>query len=169
MGQDRCDTGCSPSGPLTGGYSSRRVVLEAAAGASRSISLAEEAPSDLAARLLAAKPVTWRGRGDLSQVTWAPVLRGTWLVLDLWAGVSGLCIALLQLGLHFYGIAAECDPQARQVACNNMPSLVHCEKVEELRVSDLVPVLRRRKFRGILMGGGSPCQGNSARTSSAKV
>ena len=162
MGQDRCDTGCSPSGPLTGGYSSRRVVLEAAAGASRSISLAEEAPSDLAARLLAAKPVTWRGRGDLSQVTWAPVLRGTWLVLDLWAGVSGLCIALLQLGLHFYGIAAECDPQARQVACNNMPSLVHCEKVEELRVSDLVPVLRRRKFRGILMGGGSPCQGNSA-------
>ena len=32
------------------------------------------------------KPVTWRGRGDLAQVPWAPTVRGTWLVLDLWGG-----------------------------------------------------------------------------------
>ena len=80
---------------------------------------------DLASRLRASKPVTWRGRGDLAQVPWAPTVRGTWLVLDLWAGFSGLCIALLQMGLHFYGVAAECDEIACQVAGTNMPNLVH--------------------------------------------
>ena len=83
-------------------------------------------------------------------------------MLDLWAGVGGLCIALLQLGMHFYGLAAECDVQAREVAISNMPSLVHCDRVEAIQATDLVPILRRRRFRGILMGGGSPCQGNSS-------
>ena len=118
-------------------------------------------PSELSARLVAAKPITWRGRGDLVQVTWTPVLRGSWLVLDLWSGVGGLCIALLQMGMHFYGLSAEMDAQARAVASSNMPALVHCDRVETLRAADLVPFLRRRRVRGILLGGGSPCQGNS--------
>ncbi|CAE7505196.1 unnamed protein product [Symbiodinium necroappetens] len=41
--------------------------------------------------------------------------RCTWLVLDLWAGMSGLCVALLGLGVTFYALAAEQDEQARQV------------------------------------------------------
>eukprot|EP00435_Cladocopium_sp_Y103_P010075 s1670_g2.t1 len=119
-------------------------------------------PGPLAARLRAAKPVTWRGRGDLPQVPWAAPFRGTWLVLDLWSGTAGLCMALLQLGVHFYAIAAESDPIAAQVACHNMPNLVHVSSVEELCAADLVPFLQRRQVRGVLLGGGSPCQGNSA-------
>ena len=117
---------------------------------------------DLASRLRASKPVTWRGRGDLAQVPWAPTVRGTWLVLDLWAGFSGLCIALLQMGLHFYGVAAECDEIACHVAGTNMPNLVHVPRVEHLAAAHFVPLLRQRTFRGVIMGGGSPCQGNSS-------
>eukprot|EP00435_Cladocopium_sp_Y103_P039853 s1614_g10.t1 len=116
----------------------------------------------LAQRLRAAKPVTWRGRGDLVQAPWTPCLRGTWLVLDLWSGLAGLCIALLQLGLHFYGISAECDSIASEVARTNMPNLVHVDFVEELTAASFVPLLRRRGFRGVIMGGGSPCQGNTS-------
>ena len=83
-------------------------------------------------------------------------------MLDLWAGISGLCIALLQLGLHFYGVAAECDETARYVAGINMPNLVHVPQVEQLTAAQFVPLLRRRAFRGVIMGGGSPCQGNSS-------
>ena len=65
------------------------------------------------------------------------------------------------MGMHFYGLSAEMDSQARAVASSNMPALVHCDRVETLRAADLVPFLRRRRVRGILLGGGSPCQGNS--------
>ena len=124
--------------------------------------MAGSSPSDLARMLYAAKPVTWRGRGDLAQVPWTSVPRGTWLVLDLWSGYGGLCLALLQLGMTFYAVAAECDQVARDVACKNLPHLLHVPYVEELRAADFVPFLRRRNVRGVLMGGGSPCQGNSA-------
>eukprot|EP00435_Cladocopium_sp_Y103_P050860 s71_g15.t1 len=77
-------------------------------------------------------------------------------------GYSGLCLALLQLGLHFYAVAAECDDTARLVAQSNMPNLVHVTHVESLTATAFVPFLRRRKVRGVLMGGGSPCQGNTS-------
>ena len=159
-----CDTGCPPSLPQTPATADRRVVLESPQHQDkpRDVLVQDVPPSELSARLVAAKPITWRGRGDLVQVTWAPVLRGSWLVLDLWSGVGGLCIALLQMGMHFYGLSAEMDAQARAVASSNMPSLVHCDRVETLRAADLVPFLRRRRVRGILLGGGSPCQGNSS-------
>eukprot|EP00435_Cladocopium_sp_Y103_P038596 s1483_g10.t1 len=116
----------------------------------------------LADRLRAAKPVAWRGKGDLVQVPWTPSLKGTWLVLDLWAGFSALCIALLQMGLHFYGLAAECDAVASAVSAANMPNLVHVPNVEDLCASQFAALLRRRTFRGVILGGGSPCQGNTS-------
>ena len=63
-------------------------------------------------RLYAAKPVTWRGQGDLPQFLWAKPFKGTWLVLDLWSGVGGLLIALLSMGVHFYAVTAEMDEEA---------------------------------------------------------
>ena len=48
----------------------------------------------VADQLRAAKPLVWRGPGDLMQFNWAKPLRGSWLVIDLWAGCSGLCLAL---------------------------------------------------------------------------
>ena len=70
----------------------------------------------ISSRLTAAKPVSWRGRGDLIQMTWAQPPKGTFLVIELWAGVSGLAVAMLALGMTFYGAAAEMDPVASECA-----------------------------------------------------
>ena len=51
--------------------------------------------------------------------------------------MSGLAIAMLAVGMHFYGAAAECDPVARRCAQAAMPHLVHYEKVEAVRASRL--------------------------------
>ena len=83
-------------------------------------------------------------------------------MLDLWAGMSGLCVALLGLGVTFYALAAEQDEQARQVASQNMPSIVHVARVEDISLECLLPFLQRRKVRGILLGGGAPCQPHSS-------
>ena len=84
----------------------------------------------LADRLYGAKPVAWRGRGDLPQVPWSRSARGSWLVLDLWSGMGGLCLALLQCGFHFFAIAAEMDPIAANLCASNMPNpqsgVYHC-------------------------------------------
>ena len=112
--------------------------------------------------LFAAKPVSWKGRSDLPQVAWASSLKGTWLVIDLWAGVSGLCMMLLQLGVHFYAVAAEFDAEAVSVSRSNMPNIVHVDRVEDLSAKLFVPFLRRRQCRGIILGGGSPSQPNSS-------
>ena len=118
--------------------------------------------SSLSEKLAAAKPVVWRGKGDLPQFPWAsPPLRGSWLVLDLWAGYSGLCISLLSMGVHFYALAAETDPACRTCAQETMPNIVHVDAVEHIQARDLRAMLKRRQFRGIIVGGGSPCQGNS--------
>ena len=45
---------------------------------------------------------------------------------------------------------------------STVPSVVHVPHVEAVSVDVLLPFLERRQVRGILVGGGSPCQGNSA-------
>ena len=157
-GSTGCPRSCQPEKPSP----CRKVIMGSSEAAPREVLASAEGLSWVASRLLSAKPVVWRGRGDLCQVTWTPVLRGTWLVLDLWAGISGLCMTLLQMGLHFYGVAAECDETAARVSAANMPSLIHVQRVEDIKARDFVPLLRRRRFRGIILGGGSPCQGNSS-------
>ena len=118
--------------------------------------------SSVSSKLTAAKPVTWRGRGDLPQFSWVnPPLRGKWLVLDLWSGMGGLCLALVTMGTHFYALAAECDEACRDCVRQTMPNVVHAPRVEDIQVCDLKAIAKRRNLRGILLGGGSPCQGNS--------
>ncbi len=106
----------------------------------------------LADRLYGAKPVTWKGRGDLPQVPWSKPTRGSWLVLDLWSGLGGLCMALLQCGLHFFAIAAEMDAVASELCAVNLLNVIHIPRVESLRAAALQPFLRRRQIRGIIMG-----------------
>ena len=72
--------------------------------------------SDVSELLKAAKPVTWRGKGDLLQVAWGVPPKGTWLVIELWAGIGGLALSMLSIGCHFYGLAAELDPTAQACA-----------------------------------------------------
>ena len=119
-------------------------------------------------RLAAARPVTWRGSGDLLQLPGISAPQGSWLVIDLWAGFSGLCIALLALGVAFYGIAAEQDGDARACAHHAMPALVHVADVNDVSAEALLPLLHRRKLRGVIVGGGSPCQPNSCLNSTRK-
>ena len=112
--------------------------------------------------LTAARPVTWRGKGDLLQTVWAVPPRRTWIVVELWAGFGGLALALLSTGMHFYSLAAECDDTAHHCSQAVMPHVVRVSQVESVKAVDFVPMLRRRKPRGVLLGGGSPCQGNSS-------
>ena len=127
----------------------------------RQVTMAGLSSSDVANRLAAAKPVSWQGKGDIFQAPWVPILRGKWLVLDLWAGVSGLCLALLSMGCTFWALAAEMDPQAAAIAQANFPNLVHVGRVEDIDETMLAPFFAKRKIRGVILGGGSPCQGNT--------
>ena len=43
-----------------------------------------------------------------------------------------------------------------------MPNLVHIDSVEAIKGVDLRQFLQRRQVRGIILGGGPPCQGNSS-------
>ncbi len=116
----------------------------------------------IAAQLEAARPLTWRGKGDLLQVPWIQHrCPGTWLVIDLWSGVGGLLLAVLSLGLHCYALSAESDPMARRCAAANFPHVVHVDDVAQVHGAMFRPFLAKRKPRGILLGGGSPCQGNT--------
>ena len=129
----------------------RQVVLDSAASG-----------STVEAALTAARPVCWRGRGDLQQATWAQPPKGTFLLVELWAGVSGLALAMLATGMNFYGAAAELDATARACAAESMPNLYHYTRVEDVAASHLRGLLARRRPRAVILGGGSPCQGNSA-------
>ena len=88
--------------------------------------------------------------------------------MDLWSGISGTIMALLALGIRVIALAAEWDEDARDVAAKNMPNIVHMSKVEDIEPDMLKKVLSRRTFSGIIIGGGSPCQGNSSLNASRK-
>ena len=135
---------------------------EPPAGPPRQVRISAEPDTVLSQQLYASKPVTWRGRGDLLQCSWATPLRGTFLVVDLWSGMGGLPIALLCAGCTFYALAAESDPVARAACTNTMPNILHVNDVALVKAKDFVPLLERRRPRAILVGGGSPCQGNSS-------
>lgn len=129
----------------------------------RQVHLQEGDSSPVSKRLYAAKPVSWRGKGDLLQCPWVIVPKGPFLVIviDLWSGMWGLPIALSCMATTFYTLAAECDADARQACASSMPNIVHVEDVAKVRASDFVEFLERRKPRAIIIGGGSPCQRNS--------
>eukprot|EP00435_Cladocopium_sp_Y103_P041263 s83_g11.t1 len=85
-----------------------------------------------ALQLRAAKHVAWRGLGDLVQFAWARPMVGNWLVIDLWAGFGGLCLALLAMGLRFHAVAAENDAIPFQVAQQILPQEL-CRIRDELQ------------------------------------
>ena len=116
----------------------------------------------LGARLYGAKPIVWRGQSELPQLPWEHGQRGLFLVLDLWSGIGGLLVGLLALGIRCIAVSAEQETMLHAAAGTNFPNLVMVNSVEELRGSDFRAVLGRRHFTAIIVGGGSPCQGNSS-------
>ena len=118
--------------------------------------------SEVGAKLYAAKPIQWRGQGELLALPFRVAKGGLWLVIDLWAGFSGLLFALLSLGIRFIALSAETNPDAVAVAQANFPNLIQVGDVKAVNSSMFHEVIRRRNIRGFITGGGSPCQGNSS-------
>ena len=80
-------------------------------------------------------------------------------MIDMFSGFAGTLIALSALGVRFVGICVERDYQARLAALQNFPNAVHLERAQDLSSHHLRPVLEKREFAAILVGGGAPCQG----------
>ena len=115
----------------------------------------------VAERLAAAKPIRWAGRGELIQLPWPISKEGTVLVLDLWSGISSCLVALLALGVNCVALCVEKEPEVAAYTKRCFPDAVHMQFVEDLTPELLKPVLDRRKFSAMLVGGGAPCQANS--------
>ena len=79
----------------------------------------------LADRLAAAKPIVYRGRGDLLQVPWQPGCQGLALCFDLWTGYVGLLFGLPTLGFRAIALCTEMDEEARLACQANSPDSVH--------------------------------------------
>ena len=80
---------------------------------------------EIAAQLEAAKPVRWRGRGELISLPWKPPINGPVLLIDLWSGFSGASIAMLSLGVKIFVLAAESNPDVVKMAEASLDQIVH--------------------------------------------
>ena len=82
-------------------------------------------------------------------------------MVEFWAGLGGLAFSALALGLRCIILSAEADPELRQAKAKYFPNVVNIDFVEQLDPAMLTKVIQRREIAAILVGGGSPCQGNS--------
>ena len=115
-------------------------------------------PEGLGGRLAAAKPVAWKGRGELLQLPWPTPCSGLVLVVDLWSGLAGLLVALLALGVRFVAITAEMDNRLGAATAASLPNIVHARRVEDVHGGIFKEVLARRRFDTILVGGDRPAR-----------
>ena len=109
--------------------------------------------SSIDKQLASSKAVSWRGPGELIQPPWSLSISCLALVLDLWSGFSGAVIALLALGVRVVALAADSNADARHVASQNMPGLIHVEWVESVSSGSIRGLLQRRSVQAIVVGG----------------
>ncbi len=128
----------------------------------QSFRLADTTPAEISVRLEAAKPARWKGRGDLVSLPWTPPVPGPILLIDLWSGFSGAAIALLTLGVKIYVLAAESNPDVVTMAEAAIDQIVHVRAVEMINAEMVRGIIERRSISCIVVGGGSPCQGNTS-------
>ena len=105
----------------------------------------------------------------MPQMPWPQARQGLVLVIDLWSGIGGLLIALLALGVRCIAVSAESQSCLLPAVQKHFPHVVHANSVEALRGVDFLPVLRRRQFSAILVGGGRLVKATAASTSAAEV
>ena len=123
----------------------------------------------LAEALATAKQITWRGQSELPQMPWPQARQGLVLVIDLWSGIGGLLIALLALGVRCIAVSAESQGNLWPAVQKHFPHLVHVDSVEALKGEAFLPVLKRRQFSAVLIGGGRLVKATAASTSTAEV
>jgi len=75
--------------------------------------------------------------------------------------MGGLLLALLALNVKFFYVAVECDSQASACARKNVSKMISFPDVTKFHFQLLDDELQSDSFDAILVGGGSPCQGNS--------
>ena len=111
---------------------------------------------EVSRKLYAARAVAWRGKADLPQFAWRCPCHGLILLVDLWAGIGGLPLALLALGVRCIVLSAESDPELRQAKRSIFPNIVEIEDVAMVTGKMLHKVISRRSFAAFVIGGGSP-------------
>ena len=84
---------------------------------------------------------------------WHQPIHGLVLVVDLWSGIGGLLVALLALGVRCIALAAEQQENLQATVKMHFPHVVHATSVEDLKAEIFLPVLHRRKFSAIIIGG----------------
>ena len=112
----------------------------------------------LGSRLVSRSPGGVEGNCLLSRgLDWA---HGLSLICGVASGAPSLRVSFL--GLRVYAIAIEQDPAAAARAASSFPNVISMQRVEEFHGSMIQGFLKRRTVEGVIVGGGSPCQGNSS-------
>ena len=69
---------------------------------------------------------------------------------------------MLSLGVKFYVLAAETNPDVVKMADANIDQIVHVPTVELIDAQMVAGIIKKRSIQTIVVGGGSPCQGNTS-------
>ena len=128
----------------------------------------ESCMSNVSQRLACAKRASYRGLGIAAQVPWRFPINRLILVVDLFSGFGGTALALANLGAQFILFSCDNDKAASACLLHNFPAAVHLPDVFEVRGTFFSQVLAKRDFAAVIVGGGSPCQGNSWLNASRK-
>ena len=115
-----------------------------------------------------AKRAVYRGAGLAVQLPWQLPVSKPILVVDLFGGFGGTPLALFSMGVHFILLSCDSDPVAAACLKANFPAAVHFSNVKKLTGRVFQKVLAKREFAAVLVGGGSPCQGNTSLNRHAK-
>ena len=124
--------------------------------------------SQVADKLASAKRAVYRGLGISVQLPWTFPIGRLVLVVDLFSGFGGTALALANLGAQFILFSCDKDVQAANCLLHNFPAAVHVSDVFQVHGGLFAKVLAKREFAAVLVGGGSPCQGNSWLNASRK-
>ena len=69
---------------------------------------------------------------------------------------------MLSLGVRFYVLAAESNPDVVKMADSSIDQIVHVSAVELIDAQMVEGIVKGRSIQAIVVGGGSPCQGNTS-------
>ena len=112
-------------------------------------------------RIASAKRCVYRGGGQLLVVPWKVELNGLWLVIDFFSGLAGLLYALSIASVNFVAICLESDPILVESIRANFPDAIILNDAKDFSCEWLADFVKKRNPKGILLGGGHPCQPNS--------